>query len=61
MLRPYTALKLSLRISAHGGRRAEAAAEVKRLVEKNTPYNAVVDFARTVPPPAGTHRPLRRG
>jgi acetylornithine deacetylase/succinyl-diaminopimelate desuccinylase-like protein len=44
VLRPYTALKLSLRIppTVDG---AEAAAEVKRLVEKNTPYNAVVDFA----------------
>ena len=44
VLRPYTALKLSLRIppTVDG---AEAAAEVKRLVEKNTPYNAAVDFA----------------
>mgnify|MGYP000881672301 CR=1 FL=1 len=44
VLRPYTALKLSLRIppTVDG---AEAAAEVKRLVEKNTPYNAVVDFS----------------
>ena len=44
VLRPYTALKLSLRIppTVDG---AAAAAEVKALVEKNTPYNAVVDFA----------------
>jgi len=44
VLRPYTALKLSLRIppTVDG---AEAAAEVSRLVEQNTPYNAVVDFA----------------
>jgi acetylornithine deacetylase/succinyl-diaminopimelate desuccinylase-like protein len=44
VLRPYTALKLSLRIppTVDG---AAAAAEVKALVENNTPYNAVVDFA----------------
>ncbi len=44
VLRPYTALKLSLRIppTVDG---AEAAAEVKRLVEQNTPYNAAVSFA----------------
>jgi acetylornithine deacetylase/succinyl-diaminopimelate desuccinylase-like protein len=44
VLRPYTALKLSLRIppTVDG---AEAAAEVKRLVEHNTPYNAQVSFA----------------
>lgn len=44
VLRPYTALKLSLRIppTVDG---AEAAAEVKRLVEENTPYNAQVSFA----------------
>jgi acetylornithine deacetylase/succinyl-diaminopimelate desuccinylase-like protein len=44
VLRPYTALKLSLRIppTVDG---AEAAAEVKRLVEYNTPYNAQVSFA----------------
>ena len=43
VLRPYTALKLSLRIppTVDG---AEAAAEVKRLVENNTPYNAQVSF-----------------
>jgi len=43
VLRPYTALKLSLRIppTVDG---AEAAAEVKRLVEQNTPYNAQVTF-----------------
>ncbi|MBL8309115.1 MAG: M20/M25/M40 family metallo-hydrolase [Burkholderiales bacterium] len=44
VLRPYTALKLSLRIppTVDG---ATAAAEVKSLVENNTPYDAVVDFA----------------
>ena len=44
VLRPYTALKLSLRIppTVDG---AAAAAEVKRLVENNTPYNAEVSFA----------------
>ena len=44
VLRPYTALKLSLRIppTVDG---ADAAAEVKRLVEHNTPYNAQVSFA----------------
>ena len=44
VLRPYTALKLSLRIppTVDG---AAAAAEVKSLVEKNTPYNAQVTFA----------------
>ncbi len=44
VLRPYTALKLSLRIppTVDG---AAAAAEVKRLVENNTPYNADVSFA----------------
>jgi len=44
VLRPYTALKLSLRIppTVDG---AAAAAEVKRLVENNTPYNAHVSFA----------------
>ena len=44
VLRPYTALKLSLRIppTVNG---AAAAAEVKALVEKNTPYNAQVTFA----------------
>ncbi len=44
VLRPYTALKLSLRIppTVDG---AEAAAEVKRLVENNTPYNADVTFS----------------
>ena len=43
VLRPYTALKLSLRIppTVDG---ASAAAEVKQLVEKNTPYNAQVSF-----------------
>ena len=43
VLRPYTALKLSLRIppTVDG---AAAAAEVKRLVENNTPYNAHVSF-----------------
>ncbi len=44
VLRPYTALKLSLRIppTVDG---AAAAAEVKHLVENNTPYNAEVSFA----------------
>ena len=44
VLRPYTALKLSLRIppTVDG---AAAAAEVKQLVENNTPYNAKVTFA----------------
>ncbi|TAG45562.1 MAG: M20/M25/M40 family metallo-hydrolase [Betaproteobacteria bacterium] len=43
VLRPYTALKLSLRIppTVDG---AEAAAEVKRLVEQDTPYSAHVMF-----------------
>ncbi|MEO7253757.1 MAG: M20/M25/M40 family metallo-hydrolase [Casimicrobium sp.] len=43
VLRPYTALKLSLRIppTVDG---AAAAAEIKRLVENNTPYNAHVSF-----------------
>ena len=43
VLRPYTALKLSLRIppTVDG---AEATAEVKRLVERDTPYNAHVTF-----------------
>jgi acetylornithine deacetylase/succinyl-diaminopimelate desuccinylase-like protein len=43
VLRPYTALKLSLRIppTVDG---ADAAAEVKRLVENDTPYNAHVSF-----------------
>ncbi len=43
VLRPYTALKLSLRIppTVDG---ATAAAEVKRLVTENTPYQAHVTF-----------------
>jgi acetylornithine deacetylase/succinyl-diaminopimelate desuccinylase-like protein len=43
VLRPYTALKLSLRIppTVDG---VEAANEVKRLVENDTPYNAHVVF-----------------
>jgi acetylornithine deacetylase/succinyl-diaminopimelate desuccinylase-like protein len=60
VLRPSTAVKLSLRLppTLEGNAAGE---RVKRLLEANPPYGAKVSFALERRPPAGTRRRWRRG